>query len=309
MVDFAIFNELSLPFENDYDLDNKFIAFLKVLSKLKESKIQNIRSHKILQDFQVCEDMSFQHYLGQCHNRNLVIRLKSLLKNQPISISTPLHEDEALDDEYVLSYCYFQGIETQGIHYAYLFNTICVSFQSSRDWENSDIKVDFQYICSHSEEDFNLPGTVKNCSSEAHVEFHKEFLIDMMTSVALEIEKGTFWENKERFFSTVVFCDEMEECILKAPNSLFNNLIKKLIAIEEGKKKITDYDCSGEGETVQDDPTLRNQRRATLPDGNVEFFYPHVKSFQDDYRLHFLERGEKVYLGYFGPHLKTKRDR
>lgn len=58
--------------------------------------------------------------------------------------------------------------------------------------------------------------------------------------------------------------------------------------IETQRKLITDFNYSGEGETVRTDPKLKQMRMFTIF-GDKVFFENHIKSLPNAYRIYFLE--------------------
>jgi hypothetical protein len=87
-----------------------------------------------------------------------------------------------------------------------------------------------------------------------------------------------------------------------------NNSIPDCSGNEELAAK-TWIDFSDDSKTVQNIPKLKRHRMFMLPDGRTVFFGLHIKNFPAAMRLHFLPdyEAKKVYIGYFGKHLPTKK--
>jgi len=69
---------------------------------------------------------------------------------------------------------------------------------------------------------------------------------------------------------------------------------------------ITDYNHSGESQSVKNDDSLRKQRLFTI-EGKKVFFEHHIKSLSNANRIYFLEQGDRIFIGYIGKHLPTKK--
>ena len=38
-----------------------------------------------------------------------------------------------------------------------------------------------------------------------------------------------------------------------------------------------------------------------------EYFQKHIKNLSSGYRIYYFEKNDKIYIGYIGKHLKTKK--
>jgi hypothetical protein len=68
-------------------------------------------------------------------------------------------------------------------------------------------------------------------------------------------------------------------------------------------------DVSGESETVRNNPEMRSKREFYLPNAEKKFFENHIKL--NGIRIHFYPNtnNKKIYIGYIGKHLPTKKFR
>ena len=76
--------------------------------------------------------------------------------------------------------------------------------------------------------------------------------------------------------------------------------------IESNKKKPTDYKNSPESESVCNSKKLKSMRIFTIKNIKIQFNY-HIKSLPNANRIYFLEHKNKIYIGYIGEHLPTKK--
>jgi len=106
-------------------------------------------------------------------------------------------------------------------------------------------------------------------------------------------------------FSKIIFCDEVEKQIDDLDKNILLRDISFFRDIETGKKSLQDYNIHNEGETVRSNTKLRVLREFNV-DGKKEFFEKHIIK-SAGHRIHFLEKGTNIYIGYIGKHLKTKK--
>jgi len=308
MVAFAIVNELSLPFTNSYIAKDGLKDFCSTIQELRANKVTQIYSIKALKDFEIAPGVYFPEFLGRSEDKELSSRLKSVIANQIIPVITPIPvEEDEIYEVYMLSSCTHNGEKCVGLHCVYLWDSISLSFGSDDKWNVPILKITNEYLDGESAEINEVFVEIKNCSSKEHVESHSDYFKELNLSNLKGIHKRDFWDEKSNFFIKVRFCKEMEQCILEAPNDIFENMLKKLFAVEKGEKKINEFSCHPEGDTVHDNKKMSKQRQVTLPDGKEEVFYSHITSFRNGYRLTFKEIGDFVYIGYLGSHLTTKK--
>ena len=128
------------------------------------------------------------------------------------------------------------------------------------------------------------------------------------------------WDNRKKLYPNLVFCENVKKQLFEDSEKYhIAAVMKKLDHFQEYfshcngpfDPKQFGLDARTESETVKNDPNLKNQRRFTLPNGDVEYFYYHI-SFVGKYsagRIHFLpdNPNKRCYIGYIGNHLETKK--
>lgn len=301
MVDFLVFNELSLPFNDKYKAKNEFKNFFEILNNLRKKNIQKIRMDRSFKEYEIVNNCYLQEFFKELEDINLKDRLRDFLANSILLIETPLIKDDEIyeAEDYIIStYKYNNNINTGGLACSNFWNSISISFHSSDEWNKSDIKL------TKNEENIEI----RHISTISHIEKHNDFLDNLEEELKLNINRENFWTRRNELFSKIIFVDEVEHQIIDLDSFIFKKVISILRDLETGKKILNDLVISGEGETVKQNPILRAFREFEI-NGQKEFFEKHIKNLSNGYRIHFFEKNEKIYIGYIGKHLKTKNDK
>ena len=303
MVEFALLNELSLPFENEYDAQNGFKDFLFIVKKLKDRDIQKIRVEDEVKNLEIVHTVFMPQFFGQLRDRELKDRLRAFIANSIIVIETPfIKEDEQESEELLTNEYFFNGSSTKGaLACCDIWDSIVISFNSARLWEDSFIKIEKETIDEYCRKSLNIPNISKN----EHFEEHKDFFDRYEEWIKEGINRDNFFKKRDELFKNrVVICDEVEKQIKKIDTKIFSQALTILRDIDNGKA-LKEFVISGEGESVKSNPRLRSLRMFTI-NGKKEFFEKHIKNLSDGYRIHFFEQSDKIYIGYIGKHLLTK---
>lgn len=303
MVNFSIFNELSLPLQNL----NEFEEFFKVLESLKLHGLNKIRTDKQFTHYpEILENKTFQEVVGQIKDRDKKRRLLSFINSTIITIESPLIKKEeseeynqTLENEY-----FYKNISTiGGLACCDIWNSMSVSFNSREEWYRENIILQKQFIADNHE----LNIDIRHASKLKHLEYHKDFFDNLEEEKRLNITQENFWERREEFFpNKIVFTKEIEKQIENIDKVIFEQAIGILRDVESDRKLITDYNHSGESKSVKEDDSLKKLRYFTIDDEKV-FFENHIKSLPNANRIYFLEKNDKVFIGYIGKHLPTKK--
>jgi hypothetical protein len=303
MVRFSVFNELSLPIQNVKEFEDLF----KVLNKLRELGMEKIRmDKKFTQYSEILPDTTFEQLLGQIIDRTQQRRLKSFISNSISIIETPLiKEDEKEQEELLINEYFYNSISNDGgLACSDIWNTIAVSFLSNEQWDTDNLKLQKQTIVN----DDNIQKTdidIRHTSKIEHLESHQEFFNNLEIEKRLNITQENFWKKREEFFpNKIVFCKELEEQIKTIDRDIFYQAINILRDIETDKKLITDYSHSGESQSVRNSENLKRLRYFTIENEKI-YFDNHLKF--SSHRIYFTKQDGKIYIGYIGKHLPTKR--
>ena len=295
MVDFAVFNELSLPFRNDEEIESYFIEFFRCISLLKEKNLKTLRTDKDFKDYEIIKGIYFPQFFGQISDKELQRRIRSFVTNGIIIIESPLLKNE-YDEEQILDKHYsFDGDDPfiGGLACCDMWNTISVSFKSSEKWNDSFININMDGQTIH----------VRHISTPIHMSNHEDFFNQIEDEIKLGISQKNFWEQREIFFpNKIIFTVEIKKQIDKIDPVIFRQAVGILRDIDSNKKNITDYNHSPESQSVENNPMLKKDRMLTIDDRKV-FFTNHLKNLPNGYRIYFLEKDTKIYIGYIGKHL------
>jgi hypothetical protein len=299
MVNFSVFNELSLPIQNI----RKFKSFFNILENLRVNGLEKIRMDRQFTQYpEILPNTTFGQLLGQITDRTLQRRLKSFISNSISIIETPLiKEDEQEQEELLINeYFYDSTPNDGGLACSDIWNTISVSFLSDEEWNKNQINLKKNTIVNGA-----IDVDIRHASKIEHLDKHKDFFQDLEQEIRLNITQQNFWIRKKELFPTkIVFCQEVQEQIQQINSTIFYQVINILRDIETNKKLITDYNYSGESQSVKNNKNLNKLRYFTIENEKV-YFDNHLKF--SSHRIYFFKQNNKIYIGYIGKHLPTKK--
>lgn len=127
------------------------------------------------------------------------------------------------------------------------------------------------------------------------------------------------WENRTILFPHLEFCESVKNQLVEDSQKFhIKQILTKFQRMNmyfgneetEYNPQILGLKARTESESVQQNPSLRQKRLFSKPNGEKAYFFDHI-SFTGNYsgRIHFLpdKVNQKCYIGYVGKHLKTKR--
>ncbi|MTJ12278.1 hypothetical protein FJR11_06655 [Anabaena sp. UHCC 0187] len=210
----------------------------------------------------------------------------------------------------------YQGQNTIGIYYAYVYNSLAISLLSDPQWEASSLEVQVTRINEDEEDPLIISNDiVKHVSCITHGGEHTDWLEERFK---INIENGNeIWNRREELFFNLEFCDCVEKD-LKDIRSGQNELAGVCKTLNELQKCCQNWtsesfsvegyslDESGESKSTRNNNKYRKERTFMCPDGEERFFERHIKLRSCNWRIHFfpLQPG-KVIIGYIGRHLPT----
>lgn len=309
MVSFAVFNELSLPVKNGESVEEKFIDFFKVLKVLREKNITKIRMEDDFKNYEILNDIPFYQYFGQLNSGTLKDRLRSFISNEMKKMDSPIiHKDEIQEQKNIFEneYYYEGKLNRTGLACTDIWKSIAISFNTDNKWDNENINLK-KCLLNENGDIISNYIKIRHSSNTSHLEAHKIYFAELEHEFRLDITKETFWNKKDILFKDkIIVCKEVEKQVRRLEKTKFNEALSILRDLEKGYTKLSDYTISTEGNIVKQNPILNKFRKFTI-NGEKEFFWNHIKNF-GDHRIHYIERGDKIYIGYIGPHLPTKKD-
>jgi len=305
MVDFVVFNELSLPFTNQTKIKKKFKDFFSIFNELEKRNITKIRMDKNFKDYPILENKSLQQFFGQLSDIELKDRLREFITNGIVKIDSPLIMHNEEESEQLLESEYFYNkISTQGgLACADVWNTLAISFNSDEEWNN--YKIILQKETISDEEKVNIE--ILHLSKKEHIEEDtlKDFFNELEDFIKLGITQNNFWEKREEFFpKRIVFCKEVEKQIKTLDKHIFRQAIRILRDIENNQESIPKNKYTPESPSVKNNTKKSDKRMFTINNKKV-YFDNHI-TFSSQ-KIYFLEQDDKIYIGYIGKHLPTKK--
>ena len=299
MVNFSVFNELSLPINDIKEFEN----FFQILSRLRELGMEKIRMDRDFTMYpEILPNTPFNQLIGQIRDRTKERRLKSFIVNSISIIESPLiKEDEEEKEELLVNEYFYNGISNNGaLACSDIWNTIVVSFLSNYEWDRDSIKLE-----KHTIENDIININVRHASKVEYLDSHKKFFQDLEDEKRLNITQDNFWKNRKEFFpKRLIFCKEVEKQIKSIDRDIFYQAINILRDIETDKKHIKDFNYSPESQSVKDNESLKKLRYFTIG-SEKNYFDNHIKF--SSHRIYFIEKNNIIYIGYIGKHLATKK--
>ena len=303
MVNFALLNELSLPFKNDINIENHFKDFLELIKILKTKNIKKLRIDKDLKSYKIFEDIYFPQFLGQLRDKELKDKLRAFIANNTIKIGSPLITSDEDEQELLLENEYFYNslVTTGALACSDIWDTLTISFNSSQVWSTEYIEIEKLNILEDKK-----TIKIKNASYVSHLDTHQEFFQRLEEYIRLDINISNFWNRKDELFQNkIILCVEVEKQVSKLDSNIFIQTLSILRDIDSGIKNLHDFNASGESKSVEQDLKLKKLREFDI-DGKKEYFQNHIK-LSGGYRIHYFEKNSNIYIGYIGTHLKTKK--
>lgn len=303
--DFLIFNSKSLPFKNKDEFEKEIRQFFKLIRKLSlERHYVKLKTNIPLESLKVFENLTFKEVLNKV-DRDIKSLILSLIANKiDVNIEIPIISEEEEKNLGLIEYKYNDesNIEMGCVD---LFNTFLISFKSSLEWEAPKINIK-KYIFTEYEEIKELEVEINNISKEEHLIFHKEILENRRYKIIKDLIDN-FSENKVKYLKNKIIVNfEAEKMLIKLNKEVLEKAITILYDLDIGNKKIEDYTYSNESETVRKNPILSEKRLFTFDNGSKDYAFNHIKNLPKGNRIYYLEKDEKIYICYIGPHLPTK---
>lgn len=315
-----LLNHLSLPFANQSQAEGALPEFLMLLHRVRRYFIQLIRLEAQLDPqwyrVQLAQGYFFQDWFeaqekSDAH-RDLIRSFKNFQVNQPL-IPEDLREEVLSKIDAGL-----QGDEKGEDLYRACVNSsdaFLLSFNSHSKWEPAYLKA-----WKHSPEDETLV-TLNNLSTLKTLKIHEPVLESIRDQRA---QNGKdLWRQRQVLFPALKLIHKMSDLkswphgsrLLAQAREVLSQLNTFAEDWQAGKYENYQHqhlrdlglDVSGESESVRNNPATRRLREFTLSDGNEAYCENHVKNFAQKFRMHFYPdaKTRKIYVVYFGPHLKT----
>jgi hypothetical protein len=306
VVNFSVFNELSfrsIDISNNIEIQNSFELFFKLLKRLDKIGLSSIRMDKDFKNYEITEGITFYQFFNTIKDRDFRERLIQFITKDIITIDFPLIKSDEGEYEQLLEneYFYKEKSTLGGLACADIWNTLAVSFNSNKEWNTKNITLQKQTLLIDRVVDINI----KHASKVEHLTSHQGFFEQLEEENKQNITQDNFWERREEFFpNKIVFCKEVEKQVKSLDSQIFQQTIAMLRDIELNNKKPSDYDNTPESPSVCNNKKFKSMRIFTIKNIKIQFNH-HIK--YSSHRMYFLVHKKKIYIGYIGKHLPTKK--
>lgn len=327
--EYLIFNHHSLPYSSIDMAKNSVSEFLKVCLKLKKYGFQTILFEETLDKSWFRIELAPNYFWQDWYNEN---KKEALLKTQiqaflSLKTKSPLFSNDDIASDLQLFDVKLPNCtdELSVLRAAVWYNYPIASYPTKEPWNKNPVIVNV----------IKLDESGQNESIEEITNYFNSNKIDensLRDSQQESIVSGQeLWKHRNELFPNLGFCGDTQfqlknwsigETELKqVKNSLFlldefcnkwnegcfKNYSHKDLR-DLGLKRDLRLNVSGESETVNNNPEMRNEREFSLPNGERKFFENHIK-FNNGIRIYFYHNTDekRIYIGYIGKHLSTKK--
>lgn len=302
MVDYSILNTKSLPFLSKEDFYRELQNFSMILNYLRDKGYYtSIRSIVDIKSLDIVKGINLQKLLGEIRDRDMKRRVTSLFTNQIIPFEYPISTTG--EELGLLEYRYLDE-RVDEIGYADIFQTLLISFNSSEKWDKDRLNLK-KIILEESGDYTEREVEIYNTSRVEHLESNLE-IFEKIDNEKIESLVKNFKETYRVIFKKLEFGIDVIKNIEYLDKRVLRDAIAILYQLEIGKKELTDFKCSGESESVMNNPELKKNRKFKMENGEEYYMFQHIKNLPNGNRIYFHKKSdEKIYIGYIGKHLKT----
>lgn len=302
MVDYSILNTKSLPFLSKEDFYRELQNFFLILNYLiDKGYYTSIRSIVDIKSLDIVKGINLQKLLGEIRDRDMKRRVTSLFTNQIIPFEYPISTTG--EELGLLEYRYLDE-RVDEIGYADIFQTLLISFNSSEKWDKDRLNLK-KIILEESGDYTEREVEIYNTSRVEHLESNLE-IFEKIDNEKIESLVKNFKETYRVIFKKLEFGIDVIKNIEYLDKRVLRDAIAILYQLEIGKKELTDFKCSGESESVLNNPELKERRKFKMENGEEYYMFQHIKNLPNGNRIYFHKKSdEKIYVGYIGKHLKT----
>lgn len=302
MVDYSILNTKSLPFLSKEDFYRELQNFSMILNYLRDKGYYtSIRSIVDIRSLDIVKGINLQKLLGEIRDRDMKRRVTSLFTNQIIPFEYPISTTG--EELGLLEYRYLDE-RVDEIGYADIFQTLLISFNSSEKWDKDRLNLK-KIILEESGDYTEREVEIYNTSRVEHLESNLE-IFEKIDNEKIESLVKNFKETYRVIFKKLEFGIDVIKNIEYLDKRVLRDAIAILYQLEIGKKELTDFKCSGESESVLNNPELKERRKFKMENGEEYYMFQHIKNLPNGNRIYFHKKSdEKIYIGYIGKHLKT----
>jgi hypothetical protein len=307
-----VFNELSLqsPAADINTAKQWMTEFIKTILAIKppSNVKRKLRTKSDFQDLLLAPDYPIYKWRK---DPDVDIEAQRLIRSLQDKNDPPL--PDIADPEIQVIY---QGQDTIGIYYAYVYNSLAISLQSEPQWEASSLEVQVTKINEDEEEQLITTNeSVIHASCSNHV---KEHAVRLKINV---LNGSELWNRREELFPNLEFCKSGNKQLreLLTGDDKLATVMQKLEIIQQcaqnwktGFFSLDGYAIEESGESESTMNQYWRERTFMCPDGQERTFERHAKLKDCNWRIYFLPtletkdletKNKKVIIGYVGTHL------
>lgn len=322
-MEYLILNEESIPFSSVNSARSYLSVFFAVNQLAQQENFLTVRVSNNFDsgwyNLPVAPSYTIRQWISGLGKEHELL-LKSLIEKTQ-SPQIPL-TDVAIQNIQSLSEFSLDGSEiaTPSLGATFLCDQLAVSFNSAQHWNNSLILLNRLTMDENTCDIVNSNCSVRNITTENHWNLHFQ---SITAERQANCRKGShLWNTRVTQFPYLEFVGKTSQQLtsLSCSDAVYNCLWRNLTALNNSisnsgslneLKNLTTLDITPESSSVDNEPKLKRHRMFQIPDVGRTYFTLHVKNFPAAIRLHLYPDydNNKIYIGYFGKHLPTKRDR
>jgi len=311
--EYLIFNHHSLPYSSIDVAKSAVLEFLKVCLKLNKYCFQIILFDETLDKNWYHIELAPNYFWRNWYDEN---KNKALLKTQiqaflSLKTKSPLFSSDDIASDLQLFEVKLPNYPNELIilRAAVWYGSPIASYPTKKPWDENPIEVNVIRLDEKGEH--RTLEYITNYFDSNKIDENN--LRKMQQESILSGEE--LWRHKNKLFPNLDLCGDTQF-------QLKNWGLGKLV-LEQVKNSLSilsecsgEWQClrdkglnvSGESQSVANDPEMRNKREFYLPNGKKEFFENHIK-LSNGIRIHFYPNADdkKIYVGYIGKHLPTKK--
>ena len=323
MNEFLIFNHHSLPYNSIDVAKIAVLGFLKVCLKLKKYGFQTIFFDEIVDRnwfrIELATNYFWQNWYEENKNeaylKNQIQAFLSLKTKSPLFSSDGIASDLQLFEVKLPNYSY----ELSVLRAAVWYDWPIISYPTKEPWNENPIMVNVIKLNKDGEN-----KTLENITN--YFDFNKIDENNLRKTLQESISSGEeLWKQKNKFFPNLDFCGDSQYQLrnFNSEKSILEQIKNSLFKLNEFSEKWKEeyykgyshrnlldlgLNVSGESQTVSNNSEMRSKREFHLPNGKKEYFENHIK-LNHNIRIHFYPNAndKKIYIGYIGKHLPTKK--
>jgi hypothetical protein len=214
---------------------------------------------------------------------------------------------EEIKNDFDLSDIFHQRKSASGLAFAFVSDSLPVSFLSKEIWDCSFLTLDIIQLHGNN----NLieeQQEIVHASKRIHVQKHRHWI---KNRIRISVGNGAkLWQRRNELFPHLEFCDSVEKQIssLAVNSPILTQIKKRLFELEEAAKNWTEGNFELESLASKATPEsesrlqeFKSELTIQCPDGEDRLFTYHLRMTPGAWRLYFIPfKSGHVIIGYIG---------